>query len=103
MQAGRFDRNPVLEGGAYWHRQAHIFREPFYYASYAAATVGALGIYSRCPDTDNAVRCLKSLCSSRDNIKNTVMRITDSVYYEEKSIVNVINPVKKEFGINIPE
>jgi M3 family oligoendopeptidase len=43
-----------LEGGAFWQRQAHIFRSPFYYIDYCLAQVCAFQFWSKSQKDFNA-------------------------------------------------
>ena len=42
-----YDGNEVLEGGAFWMRQHHIYNSPFYYIDYTLAQVCALQFWQR--------------------------------------------------------
>jgi len=50
-----YDGNKYLENGAYWHRQIHIFLDPFYYIDYALASTNALEIWGRNINEDKLV------------------------------------------------
>ncbi len=42
-----YEGNDYLEGGGYWHKQAHIFHMPFYYIDYTLAQVCAFQFWSK--------------------------------------------------------
>ena len=41
-----YSDNELLEAGAYWFRQGHIFSDPFYYIDYTLAQIVALQFFS---------------------------------------------------------
>ncbi len=45
-----YSGNDYLENGGYWHQQPHIFNRPFYYISYALASICALQFWKRISD-----------------------------------------------------
>ncbi|OKP83203.1 oligoendopeptidase F [Paenibacillus sp. P3E] len=42
-----YDGNDYLEQGGFWHKQAHIFRSPFYYIDYTLAQLCAFQFWKR--------------------------------------------------------
>lgn len=42
-----FEVNDYLQRGGYWHRQAHIFKHPFYYIDYTLAQICAFQFWKR--------------------------------------------------------
>lgn len=42
-----YDGNDYLEGGGFWHKQAHIFQSPFYYIDYTLAQICAFQFWKR--------------------------------------------------------
>lgn len=42
-----FEGNDYLQRGGYWHRQAHIFKHPFYYIDYTLAQICAFQFWKR--------------------------------------------------------
>lgn len=42
-----YDGNDYLENGGFWHKQSHIFQNPFYYIDYTLAQVCAFQFWSR--------------------------------------------------------
>jgi M3 family oligoendopeptidase len=42
-----FEGNNYLQRGGYWHRQAHIFKHPFYYIDYTLAQICAFQFWKR--------------------------------------------------------
>ncbi|AWB44002.1 M3 family oligoendopeptidase [Paenibacillus sp. CAA11] len=42
-----YDENEYLERGGFWHKQAHIFRTPFYYIDYTLAQICAFQFWKR--------------------------------------------------------
>lgn len=42
-----YDGNSYLEQGGFWHKQAHIFRTPFYYIDYTLAQLCAFQFWKR--------------------------------------------------------
>lgn len=48
------DGNDYLERGGFWHRQAHIYRSPFYYIDYCLAQVCAFQFWSKSSKDFNA-------------------------------------------------
>lgn len=42
-----YDGNAYLEQGGFWHKQAHIFRSPFYYIDYTLAQLCAFQFWKR--------------------------------------------------------
>jgi M3 family oligoendopeptidase len=42
-----YDGIDYLERGGFWHRQAHIFRSPFYYIDYCLAQICAFQFWSK--------------------------------------------------------
>ncbi|MFB5268510.1 M3 family oligoendopeptidase [Paenibacillus enshidis] len=42
-----YEGNDYLEGGGFWHKQAHIFQSPFYYIDYTLAQICAFQFWKR--------------------------------------------------------
>ncbi|MDP4098016.1 M3 family oligoendopeptidase [Paenibacillus sp. P96] len=42
-----YEENDYLEGGGFWHKQAHIFQSPFYYIDYTLAQICAFQFWKR--------------------------------------------------------
>ncbi|MFM9280303.1 M3 family oligoendopeptidase [Paenibacillus jiagnxiensis] len=42
-----YEGNDYLEGGGFWHKQAHIFQAPFYYIDYTLAQICAFQFWKR--------------------------------------------------------
>ncbi|GGE33913.1 oligoendopeptidase F [Pullulanibacillus camelliae] len=42
-----YDGHPYLERGGFWHKQGHIFSDPFYYIDYTLAQICALQFWKR--------------------------------------------------------
>ena len=60
-----YDGMSYLESGAFWKRQGHIFRSPFYYIDYCLAQICALQFWSRsCTDQKSAWADYLTLCKA---------------------------------------
>jgi oligoendopeptidase F len=42
-----YENNDYLERGGFWHRQAHIFKHPFYYIDYTLAQICAFQFWRK--------------------------------------------------------
>ncbi|MFC4618778.1 M3 family oligoendopeptidase [Camelliibacillus cellulosilyticus] len=58
-----YDDNGYLERGGYWHRQGHVFGDPFYYIDYTLAQICAFQFWKRMhEDQEAAWRDYLALC-----------------------------------------
>lgn len=58
-----YDGNPFLETGGYWHKQSHVFSNPFYYIDYVLAQTCALQFWKRnAEDHESAWNDYLALC-----------------------------------------
>lgn len=58
-----YDGDPFLENGGYWHKQTHVFSNPFYYIDYVLAQTCALQFWKRdAEDHESAWNDYLSLC-----------------------------------------
>ncbi|MCY7411109.1 MAG: M3 family oligoendopeptidase [Chitinophagales bacterium] len=49
-----YDGNEYLESGGFWHRQAHIYKHPFYYIDYCLAQICAFQFWKKSIDNREA-------------------------------------------------
>jgi len=60
-----YSENDYLEQGGFWHKQGHIFEDPFYYIDYTLAQVCAYQFYIRdLKDHESAWKDYLKLCSA---------------------------------------
>ena len=59
----KYDGTPNFESGRWWHRQGHIFSDPFYYIDYCLAQTCALQLWQIGEsDRDEAMALYRRLC-----------------------------------------
>ncbi|MDW8392833.1 MAG: M3 family oligoendopeptidase [Chitinophagales bacterium] len=59
----RYNGSAYLERGTYWHRQAHVFKYPFYYIDYALAQICAFQLWELArQDLSTAMKHYLVLC-----------------------------------------
>lgn len=94
----RYDDNPYLESGAWWHRQGHIFSSPFYYIDYALARTCAFAFLKQMEqDGGRAWRNYERICSLGGTLSfvDTVAAAEISSPFDESAVRSIAETARK--------
>jgi len=93
-----YDGNEYLEGGGYWHRQLHIFEDPFYYIDYTLAQICAFQFWKRDrEDHEGAWQDYVRLCrlGGSRSFLNLAKAANLRSPFEKGTVSSVIAPIKE--------